>query len=105
MFQQHDDLQTVISGYTLVDFIGGGQFGKVYKAIKKDSQTIYAVKVVRKFIPNIDAQRRAKLRLLLETEIRAMQLCNSDNVVRIVERLETPSKIYIVMEYCDGPDL
>lgn len=34
-----------------------------------------------------------------------MQLCNSDNVVRIVERLESPGKIYIVMEYCDGPNL
>lgn len=34
-----------------------------------------------------------------------MSLCNSPNVVKIVERLESLSKIYIVMEYCDGPNL
>lgn len=34
-----------------------------------------------------------------------MRLCDSPNVVKIVERLESISKIYIVMEFCDGPDL
>lgn len=88
-----------------MEYIGGGQFGKVYKAIKKNCPTVFAIKVIKKIIPNIDESRRRKLKLLLETEIKAMKLCNSDNVVRIIERLETPSKIYIVMEHCDGPNL
>jgi serine/threonine protein kinase len=49
--------------------------------------------------------KRKKFRMLLETEIQAMQMCNSSNVVRLIERFDTTSKIYIVLEFCDGPDL
>lgn len=88
-----------------MEYIGGGSFGRVYKSIRLDSPTFFAIKVVKKHVPGMPESKLRKLRMLLETEIRAMKMCNSTNVVRLIERFDTASKIFLVLEFCDGPDL
>jgi|JI6StandDraft_1071083.scaffolds.fasta_scaffold35450_5 hypothetical protein len=34
---ENDDVGTTVKGYTLMEFIGGGAFGRVYKSIRMDS--------------------------------------------------------------------
>lgn len=48
-----DDVGTTIKGYTLMQYIGGGAFGRVYKSIKPGVDQIFAIKVVKKNIPGM----------------------------------------------------
>jgi serine/threonine protein kinase len=51
---EQEDVGTSIKGYTLMEFIGGGSFGRVYKSSKTNSPEFYAIKVIKKVIPGMD---------------------------------------------------
>lgn len=94
-----------IDGYIIIDFIGKGTFGSVYKCEKENA--IYAMKifsadfVYNEFLNGSDNR--------VTREIEALKLVDSENVVKYIDDgdfLDNNTKYYyIVMDYMDGDDL
>jgi serine/threonine protein kinase len=89
----------------LVKVLGVGAYGVVYAAIDIYDNTPYAVKALSKVgptgLPLDDAQKKFQAREI-SLHSRARQ---HPNIVSLVEILDGPDCIYVVMEYCPEGDL
>lgn len=92
----------MIGKYLLVQEIGQGQFGKVFKAIDtQDGNREYAVKVVSRE----KVQSTSHIYRLFQSEIQIMKRLDHPNLLRLVDFLETASNLYVVVQYCPDGDL
>lgn len=87
--------------YQLVERIGKGSFGKVWKALRKQDGKIVALKKID--YHNISRSQKQ----LIINEINILRKINNDHVVRYLDRINEKDKcvINIIMEYCPGGDL
>ncbi|XP_012696586.2 serine/threonine-protein kinase NIM1 [Clupea harengus] len=79
--------------------IGYGSFSKVKLAFHALTKDKVAIKVLDK--TRLDAQSQR----MLSREISSMEALQHPNVVRLYEVVETPSRMYLVLEYAGGGDL
>lgn len=95
-----------ISGYKIIEFIGKGQFGTVYKC-ERDG-VLNAIKIFNLEYVNAEFRKSGDDNRILR-EIEALKMINHDNVIRIIdEGIFEDNKqlyVYIVMEYLEGIDL
>ena len=85
--------------YIIGQEIGRGKYGKVYQAQSKETGETLAIKVIAK-------RDRSKNDLeMFRHEVECLAECNQNNILRIVDHLETHEGIYIVMECLVGEDL
>lgn len=96
-------MQKVVGQYRLVEEIGKGQFGQVFKAKKTDDLfgLEYAVKVVSK--EKVDSS--PNISRLFKQEIEVMKLVKHQNLLALQDFLETSSNYYVVVDYCRQGDL
>jgi serine/threonine protein kinase len=95
-------MQKMIGKYLLVQEIGQGQFGKVFKALDtQDGNREYAVKVVSRE----KVQSTSHIYRLFQSEIQIMKRLDHPNLLRLVDFLETASNLYVVVQYCPDGDL
>ncbi|KAL4463768.1 hypothetical protein ABPG72_022822 [Tetrahymena utriculariae] len=77
--------------------LGSGTYGNVYKAKKKDSKIIRAVKQIPKSkVKNAERFKR---------EIEIMRTLDHPNIIKLYETFEDDRNIYLVMEVCEGGEL
>ncbi len=94
--------QKRIGRYVMVQELGEGQFGKVYRAIDSEGvHTEYAVKVMSKQKVQC-AQHIWKLFL---TEIEVMKKLNHPHLLKLIDFLESGSNYYVVLPFCKGGDM
>lgn len=74
---------------------------QVFKGHDEKSKEVVAIKMLNKALINEDEY----LREGLMNEIKIMRDLTGNNVVRLIDVLETTNNYYIVQEYCDGGDL
>ncbi|XP_071390204.1 serine/threonine-protein kinase NIM1-like [Centroberyx affinis] len=79
--------------------IGYGTFSRVKMAFHALTRDKVALKVLDKTRLDIQAQR------LLSREISSMEGLQHPNVVRLYEVVDTPCRLYLVVEYAGGGDL
>ena len=79
--------------------LGEGAFGKVKLARSKTTGHQVAVKIIKRNKINARAEE------LLVREVRHHGKLRHDNIVRLHTWIKTPSKYYLVMEYCPDGDL
>ena len=86
----------LVENYSLLDTVGQGQYGKVYKALNIKTNQIFAVKVVKaeKFnsVP--------KLEEFTMNEIQILSQINNPYVMKFVEMLKSARNYYFVYEFC-----
>ena len=82
--------------YHVIDVIGEGSFGKVYKARKKFSGQIVAIK----FIP-----KRGKMDKELKNikrEIDIIKKLKHPYIIEMLDTFETPGELVMVTDYAEG---
>ncbi len=96
------DRGTLLSNgrYEILNLLGQGAMGAVYKAKDNELDRWVAIKVIQPMLVNSPAiLRRFKQELILARQI------SHKNVVRIFDIGETDGMKFITMEYIDGGDL
>lgn len=96
----------VTSRYEILEFLGKGGMGVVYKAKDRVLDDIVALKLLgAQTVPPELAERFADMARRLRSEIRLARRVTHRNVCRIHEYGEEGSLRYIAMELVDGADL
>jgi fused-like protein len=85
-----------MENYHIVELVGEGSFGKVFKARRKSCGHIVAMKFILKKGKNEKELRN------LRTEIDILIKLNHDNIVSLLDAFETPSEFVVVMEFAQG---
>jgi len=89
-----------LGGFRILEKIGTGAMGEVYKATQLSLDRTVALKV----LPAVFADRPAFVRRFHE-ESMALSALNHPNIVTIIERGNVGKIYFFVMEYVEGPSL
>lgn len=93
--------RTLPGGYTILELVGVGGMGRVYRAEQKALGRTVAVKVIH---PHLLHDESASVRFI--TEARAASALNHPNSVGVIDFGKTEDGLlYLVMEYLRGRDL
>ncbi len=90
----------ILGKYVILDRIGSGSMGRVYKAQHQLMGRIVALKIIA---PEIVSNERAVARFY--REMRLVGRLDHPNVVRAFDADSSSNILYIVMEYVSGPSL
>jgi serine/threonine protein kinase len=89
-----------IPGYDILDAIGKGGMGQVYKARQRNLDRTVAIKIIRsELLEDQNAVRR------FQREAKAVAKLAHPNIVAIFDAAEADGVHYLVMEYLEGEDL
>lgn len=92
---------SILATYEIIEILGEGGFGVVYKAQHKTVPGIVALKVVRKELANKDTAVKR-----LEQEARAIISLNDPNIVRLREfGTGSEGSAFLVMDFIEGRSL
>ncbi|KAG8372175.1 hypothetical protein BUALT_Bualt12G0039100 [Buddleja alternifolia] len=91
--------RNVLPRYKLGKILGIGAFGKVKLAVHTLTGVKVAIKILdRHSIDNFEAEK-------VRREINIMRQLSHPHIVRLFEVIETPSNVYVVMEYMNSGEL
>lgn len=79
--------------------IGSGSFA----VVSKGRHRVHGTEVAIKEIATDNLNR--KLQESLESEIAILKRANHPNIIRLLEIVKSPDKIFLILEYCAGGDL
>ena len=83
--------------FDIIELIGQGNYGRVYKVLHKKTGKIYAAKIANIITHNeIESYKK---------EINVLKQCNSKYIVHYYNSYIKNNKIWIILEYCDGRSL
>jgi calcium-dependent protein kinase len=85
--------------YEKIGVIGEGSYGKVFKAIDRDTKVLRAIKEIRK----IKKTRYEQERIIKEIII--LKKLDHPNIVKVFEIYDSEDYFYIVTELCEGGEL
>ncbi|EEP82467.1 serine/threonine-protein kinase SCH9 [Uncinocarpus reesii 1704] len=102
-FQKTDRKQVGPNDFQILKLIGKGTFGQVYQVRKKDTQRIYAMKVLSK---KVIIQKKEVAHTLGERNI-LVRTATTDSpfIVGLKFSFQTPSDLYLVTDYMSGGEL
>ncbi len=86
--------------YRILEQIGQGGMGRVFKAVHQTMHRTVAIKVLAP-----QHTRTEKARQLFQREMRAAGQLLHSNIVTAYDANESDGRLYLVMEYVDGPNL
>jgi predicted Ser/Thr protein kinase len=89
-----------VAGYELLELVGEGRTGRVYRALQPRLERVVAVKIVR---PELAADEDFRERFRREMRIAAQ--VNHANVIPVYEVGEEDEALFAAMRWVDGPDL
>jgi serine/threonine protein kinase len=99
--EDKEPLSLNVQGYEVIELIGGGGMGEVYRAVMVARAREVAMKVVAGRLTR-DPETTARF----EAEVSALSQLDHPNVVRVLDHGEMPNgRHFLVMEYVDGCDL
>lgn len=96
------DQRKKVGNYLLVQKIGQGQFGIVYKGVSiEDQKKVFAIKCILKK----KLESNSMLSKLFQTEMSVMSKLHHPNIMHLFEFMETANNYYLVIQYCNNGDL
>jgi protein-serine/threonine kinase len=102
-FEKTDKKQVGPNDFQILKLIGKGTFGQVYQVKKKDTQRIYAMKVLSK---KVIIQKKEIAHTLGERNILVRTaMAASPFIVGLKFSFQTPTDLYLVTDYMSGGEL
>jgi serine/threonine protein kinase len=98
-----DEKNNIIINYNsfeILELIGGGSFGKVFKVKLKGTNNIYAMKVLNK-----GYLIKKKLLRYAITECNVLKQSNCPFILKLHYSFQTPENLYMILDYCPIGDL
>jgi tRNA A-37 threonylcarbamoyl transferase component Bud32 len=92
--------QISFSSFTILEELGSGTFGTVFKVVKKNTGETFAMKQLSK---QMLAKNRQLKYAIAESKI--MRSLHHPYIVTLYYAFETPRNLYLVMEFCPNGDL
>lgn len=90
-----------VEKYELVEVIGQGEYGKVYRGVDVESQKEVAIKVI-----NRETQDKTpELEGFLRNEQEVLGMTDCAQIVQLIEMLRQGDKLYLVYNLCSGGNL
>ena len=89
-----------IDDYLITKELGKGSYAIVKLAVHKVTKNKYAIKIYSKQ-SLIDPQKRN----VVKNEINILKQIDHENVMKLYEVIDTPSNLYLVLEYINGVNL
>jgi len=86
--------------YEIINSLGEGSYGKVYKVKIKNTEKYRAMKVIKKRY-QYNPQEEEKI----IKEIQILKKLDHPNIIRVFEFFNTKSDFYIISELCEGGEL
>ncbi|XP_053326104.1 NUAK family SNF1-like kinase 1 [Spea bombifrons] len=98
--KKHHHKHSIKHRYELLETLGRGTYGKVKRAIERDTGKMVAVKSIQKekITDELD-------RVHLQREIEITALLRHEHIIQVFEVFESRDKIIIVMEYASNGEL
>jgi serine/threonine protein kinase len=97
---KQDHFGKTIAGYEILDVLGQGGMGVVYRARHRHLDRVVALKVIRD-----DQLVKPTILRRFEREIRAAGKLSHPNIVAVYDAGRAEDVAYLVMEYLEGTDL
>ena len=94
--------KTIINynSFEILELIGGGSFGKVFKVKLKGTDKIFAMKVLNK-----GYLIKKKLLRYAITECNVLKQSNCPFIIKLHYSFQTPENLYMIIDYCPLGDL
>ncbi|XP_037546445.1 serine/threonine-protein kinase DCLK2 [Nematolebias whitei] len=89
---------SILEKYNVGKVIGDGNFAVVKECVERSTGKEFALKIIDK------AKCREKEHLI-ENEVAVLRKVKHPNIIMLVEEVDTPSELYLVMELVKGGDL
>jgi len=89
-----------VAGYELLELVGEGRIGQVYRALQPRLERVVAVKIIR---PKLAADEHFRERF--RREMRLAASVDHPNVLPVYEADETDDTLFAAMRWVAGPDL
>ncbi|GCB70061.1 hypothetical protein scyTo_0001186 [Scyliorhinus torazame] len=89
---------TILDKYKIGKVIGDGNFAVVKECVERSSGKEYALKI-------IDKAKCSGKEHLIENEVAVLRRVKHPNIIMLVEEVDTPTELYLVMELVKGGDL
>jgi len=90
-----------VGKYVLLQELGQGQFGIVYKGMNQETNELFAIKAVDKAL----ILKSEILAELFNSEMSIMSKIQHPNIIHLFEYMETKNNFYLVLTYCRDGDL
>ena len=90
-----------IGPYIIVRTLGSGTTGKVKLAVHKDTHEEVAIKIIHK----ADFMTKPNLQMKIHREISLMKIVSHPHLLRLLDVLESPGHLYIILEYASKGEL
>ena len=95
-------MQKQVGKYLLVQELGKGQFGSVYKGLDREcNNKEYAVKLVSRE----KVESNPLITKLFKSEVEVMKVTDNPHLLKLHDFLETSGNFYVVVQYCKDGDL
>ena len=88
------------SDFEVLELIGEGSFGRVFRVKKRDTGKVYAMKSMKKSLLIQQNQIRYAV-----TEAQIMKQMDHSYVLKLIYCFQTPDYMHMVMELCENGDL
>uniref|UniRef100_A0A8D0B0U6 Serine/threonine-protein kinase DCLK2 n=1 Tax=Salvator merianae TaxID=96440 RepID=A0A8D0B0U6_SALMN len=89
---------TILEKYKVGKVIGDGNFAVVKECIERSTGKEFALKI-------IDKGKCCGKEHLIENEVSILRQVKHPNIIMLIEEMDTPSELYLVMELVKGGDL
>lgn len=88
------------TSFIIMELLGCGTFGKVYKVKLRMTEEVFAMKVIdKKYLI-----RNRQLRYAI-TECNILKQSNNPFIIKLHYSFQTPDYLYMILDYCPGGDL
>ena len=95
-----DGKLAMFKDFDVLEVIGEGSFGRVYKCKKRDSGQILALKVMKK--QYLISNHQIKYAV---SEAQIMKTLDHPYLLKLIYAFQTPSNLYMALEFCENGDL